>query len=396
MTRPTALLLVACALSMGCDFSVTFVPVHEGADIQQNLRPALAENGTVVTMGFSSLKVSSGSGPSTSIDLTPSGLDPALADERAYRRVQVRSTGEIVFIARRPEPTCSSGLMIGTYVRLPSGAITPLVEECRASDTRFDEVAMSPNGTVAVSTAAGLGNSGRPGAIWRGPSTGPLSVLQSAGPVVFNTSWLDVNDAGRTVVQTEYFGPTLVRGNLLFDTPEQPLSALESATERTDVSIQTPVAINGSGVVAFTADTPFTMIIGGMPYTHSAGVYVATPTPIQTPKRLTQIANLDGALCGFGNVDINNAGIVVFEAKLDGEPGCSDPNVYDALYRYGSSVTAFALRSDTSASPLGSHCDYHSVRLGQINSAQQVSFLTISTDAGEPPVKVWRADIVPG
>jgi hypothetical protein len=136
-------------------------------------------------------------------------------------------------------------------------------------------------------------------------------------------------------------------------------------------------------------------IIAGMPHTHPAGVYLATPTPTQTPKRLTQIANLDEALCGVGNVDINNAGIVVFEAKLDGEPGCSAPDVYDALYRYGSSVTAFALRSDTSAGPLGSHGDYHSVRLGQINSAQQVSFLTISTDASEPPVKVWRADIVP-
>jgi hypothetical protein len=377
-----------CAGALGCDFEVAFTPMLEGTEIQANVRPALAENGTVATLGTSSILVNSG-GVVTRTDLAPSGLD--LVDSGGFRRIQVRSAGEIVFVASRADMTCIRRTRFGAYVRSPSGSITPLAEECRAENPIFEEVAMSPNGTIATSSVSG--HMSLTGAVLRGPVSGPLSILQSAdNGVLFNTTQLDVNDSGRTVVQAEYRDPSLVRGALLLDRPEQARSTLDTAIEKAEIFVSTPVAINNLGTVAFSSNSDFTMPIGGAVYRHTAGVYVAIPTPIDTPKRLTQIANLDGVLCGFGNVDINDDGIVVFEAKLDGEPGCAGgTNDFDALYRYSTDVVALTLR--TTDSPLGNHGDYASVRLGQINNAGQISFLTTSTEPGEPPVKVWRADV---
>ena len=218
-------------------------------------------------------------------------------------------------------------------------------------------------------------------------------MLRSGTGGFYNTQTLDVSDAGRVVVQMEYsdgFAGGLMRGLLLFDQPEQDKAVIDTAIEKLGVGTQPPVAINASGEVAFSLAGDVSFPIGTTVYNFPAGIYRATPTLFNTPKSLTLIADLGGKYCGFGAVDINDAGDVVFEARLDGELGCTSGTASDGLFvGPDSEADAVVVRGD---SGLGAHQFFDDIRLGELNDAGQVSFTTTYSEPLVDPIKVWRAD----
>jgi hypothetical protein len=362
-----------------------FVEITSGFDIDADVRPALAENGTVAAVTADTVLVGDGMALTT-IDLVPLGLDLTIASGKA---VQVRSEGDLLLVANRPGAEGCNAFARGAYRLTTSGGpVTTLHESCpEVSDDGGvgAEIALSPNGTVAFSA---IKNGA--GALYRGPAAGPVAVLRSGTGTFFNTMGLDVNDAGRVTVQMEYFdgfAGGLMRGILAFDTPEQSKETLDTAIEKLGIGTQPPHAINAGGTVALSLNASVALSIGGQIYNVAAGVYLATPTLFNTPKSLTLVAGL-GDYCGFGNVDLNDDGVVVFEAQLASGLHCGS-STYDGIFK-GPNVgkDAVVSRGDRG---LGGHQFFDNIRLGQINNAKQVSFLTKYSEPLVDPIKVWRA-----
>ena len=93
-----------------------------------------------------------------------------------------------------------------------------------------------------------------------------------------------------------------------------------------------------------------------------------------------------------GRVEINDAGTVVFEARVDddGDCGTSGAN-FDGIFR-GPDATTDAVV--TFGSPvLGNHQFYDSIHFGELNSSDQMSFTTTYSEPLVMPVIVWRADM---
>ncbi len=386
--------ILICSEASNARAAPPFTEITSGFELMQNIRPALADDGTVVAAAAEVLHVGDGNNLNL-IDLGPAGLEfvPGTSSARAVR---VRSEGDIVFVANRPvEPMCDGpGGTRGAFRTDTNGSgIDAIAEVCL-----FDEIdegrigphiAMSENGTVAFSQIRSSA-----GAIFRGPVSGPFEVLRSGTGTFFNTQEIDVNDSGRVAVQMEYFdgfsGP-LMRGVLIFDTPEQDKLAIDTAVEKLGIGQQATLAINSSGTVAFALNSDFTIVLGEDVSNFDAGVYRAEPTPFNTPKILTKIADKSGDYCGFGRVDIDDTGRVVFEAQLEGElSGCSGP-VMDGVF-YGSSpvYNRIAVRGEPS---LEAHQYFDSILLGEINENGEVSLLTTYSEPLVEPTKVWRVDL---
>lgn len=384
-----AQLVLGLGLAGGCN--VPYTEITSGFDILPTVRPALANDGTVVAAEAERLLVGNGD-TLTPIDLAP--FDLFIGPGLARRSVQVRSEGDLVFVANRTGVADCLGAGRGAYrLTTAGGPLTVLREGCPADPGPAvgQNIALSANGTVAVSDI----RNGQ-GAIHRGPATGPLSILRSGTSEFYNVgnaSGLDVNDLGRVAAQLEYFDGIaggLMRGILLFETPEQPKAEIGTAIEKLGIGISPPVAINASGTVAFSLNSSVTIPIGGITYTYAAGVYVATPTLFDTPKSLVLVAGLTGPYCGFGTVDINDAGTVAFEARIDGELGCNDGSAYDGIFTGADpTATAVVVRGDEA---LESHQFFDSVVLGEINASGQVSFITTYSEPLVPPIIVWRAN----
>jgi hypothetical protein len=382
-----ATLLAGASSVTGC--LSPFVEIASGFDIDSNARPALAEDGRVVAAALDHLLVGNGLVLDT-VDLVPHGLE--ITASPGDRPVQIRSEGDIVMAARHPgAPECLSFARGAYRVHSSGGPLTTLFEAC-SEDTDAgladSEIALSPNGTVAFS-AIRNGD----GAVYRGPATGPVSVLRSGTGTFFNTGAVDVNDAGRVTVQMEYFdgfAGGLMRGILAFDTPEQAKETLFTPIEKLGIGTQPPHAINAGGTVVFSVNSDLDIHIGGDVYHYEAGVYTATPTLFNTPKMLTLVAGLGGGYCGFGGVDINSAGVVVFEAQLAGGFHCGSSS-YDGLFKGPDPrADAIVLRGERG---LGGHQYFDSIRLGQINGAGQVAFLTTYSEPLVDPIKVWRVKL---
>jgi hypothetical protein len=94
--------------------------------------------------------------------------------------------------------------------------------------------------------------------------------------------------------------------------------------------------------------------------------------------------------CRIGNVDINDAGTIVFEVAFE-QYSCGMSDTYDAVFSRSATgeTSAIATRGDPK---FGGHQFFDSVRLGEINNAGQVSFLTTYSEPLVDPVKVWRAN----
>lgn len=369
-----ALLLGGC----GWDYE----EIASGGDLNPDARPALADDGTVIAVGFDHLVVHDGSS-ATEIDLAPSGfeLPPVGGIPRKLAQVQ---NGDVVFVANRSAPPETAPSLRGAYhVPACGGAVTTLFEgPLNSGEPQVGfEIALSPKGTVAFSQI----QSGA-GALYRGPAAGPVSVLRTGNGTFFNTGRLDVNDSDHVVVQMEYADQGLQRALLVFDTPEQDLADLDTAFEKMGVGSQPRIAMNKKGKVAFRLPD-ITITIEGVPYSYEAGVYTAEPTPWNTPKSVTLIAGLGGPYCGFGSAEINDAGSVVFEAQLDGGPNCGTP-VFDGIYKGPDPSSAVVERGDPE---LGDHRFFDNVVLGELNNRGDVSFSTTLSEPLVDPVKVWRA-----
>ena len=322
--------------------------------------------------------------------LTPINL--AAGGYTQVNSVAVRSAGDVAFVARREAGATD---FRGVYrTSTSAGAVTTLREEPIAipgdpsgPSPRF--VAMSENGTVAYSTIV----DGGPGAIYRGPVGGAQPVLRSGSGTFFNTQRLDVNNAGQVAVQMEHTSPVmgLSRGILVFETPEQPLASTKSAIEQLSVAIQPMPSINSAGQVAFSLNSTATMKFYNPPnnsggtlidtVTLTPGVYVVTPAGYGLPRTYTQIANNAGLFNTFDRVRINDAGMVVFEANLDGGGATS------GLYTGGNPLTDKVIgQGDTIGTTFVSILE-----LGELNNSNQFTFYTsdfISTDR-----QVWLATV---
>ena len=374
-----------------------FTEITSGFDLNQNVRPALADNGTVVVAAEGRLEVGDGASLAA-VDLDTEGL-VIQAGSFSARALQVRNGGDVVFVANRPvSDACEGpgGARGAYYTDTMGSSITALTETC-AFDTPDvgavgPHIAMSPNGTVAFSQIVN-GN----GALYRGPAAGPVSVLRSGTGEFFNTQEIDVNDAGRVPVQMEYFdgfAGGLLRGILVFDTPEQAKADIDTAVEKLGIGNQPSLAINSDGIVAFATNSNFSMPIGGTTYNFDAGVYRADPTQFNTPKMLTLVADRSGDFCNFGRVDIDDGGTVVFEAQVVGElSGCvrGFDTVMDGIF-YGPNITRdrIVVRGDNA---LEGHQFFDNIRLGELNNAGQLSFLTTYSEPLVVPTVVWRTEI---
>jgi len=221
-----------------------------------------------------------------------------------------------------------------------------------------------------------------------------LTVLRSGSGTFFNTREVVVNDFGQTAVQMEYSDPNagLVRAVFIFETPEQALVQTDTAIER--VTVQPFISINSNGIVALSINNNFTMVINGNAFNFTAGVYTSDPTLFNSPKMLTQIADMSGDYCGFGHVDINDAGEVVFEAQVAG--GLADcggvfAGTWDGLYMGGNPSTDGVVTFGDEA--LEDHQFFDSVFLGELNENNEVSFLTTYSEPLVDPHFVWRTDL---
>lgn len=228
------------------------------------------------------------------------------------------------------------------HVTTSGGPVTTYYESCIGSPDGHvvQQIGLSLNGTVAFSQIV----NGH-GAIYRGPVEGPVAILRSGSGTFYNTSGLDVNDAGRVIVQMEHSDGILRRGVLAFDTPEQTLASVSTAIEKLGIGMN-------------------------------------------TPKSLTLIADLSGAYCRFGSVDINDSDEVAFEAALDTEGHCAG-TTFDGIFSGPNAATSMVSRGDEA---LGSHQFFDTIVLGELNNAGQVSFITTYSEPLVEPTKVWRAD----
>ena len=322
--------------------------------------------------------------------LTP--IDLAAGGYTQVNSVAVRSAGDVAFVARREAGATD---FTGVYrTSTAGGPITTLREEPipgggdpPGPQPRF--VAMSEHGTVAYSTIV----NGGPGAIYRGPVGGAQSVLRSGSGTFFNTQRLDVNDAGQVAVQMEHVRPFggLGRGILVFKTPEQPLTSNKTAIEQTSVAIQPMPSINSAGQVAFSLNSTVTMTFYDPPndfggtvvdsVTLTPGVYVVTPAGYGLPRTYTQVANNAGAFNTFDRVQLNDAGMVVFEANLDG----GGPTA--GLYTGGNPLTDKVIgQGDTIGSTFITFLE-----LGELNNANQFAFYT--SDLSSTDRQVWLATV---
>jgi len=191
----------------------------------------------------------------------------------------------------------------------------------------------------------------------------------------------------------EYTDPTagLRRGILIFDVPGQGIMDIDTAIERLPIGMQPMPAINASGQVAFANNSSVTLLFFEEPGVYSdppavtmtlePGVYVSTPTPFGEPSELELIAGTAGPYASFSRVDINDDGVVVFEASLDagGYGIYTGPN--PTLHK----VIALGDVRDGQL--------FSWIRMGELNDAGQLSLLT--SDHNSTDRQVWRIDNLP-
>lgn len=387
--RPLLAAPLLCAALTACG-EYTFVTIDSGFDLLPEARVAIAEDGTVAAARSQAIVVGDGSAAASSIDLSAGGFTITAASAR--RPLQIGSEGDIAFVANHAGVPGCVGDSRGAY-RTDTGGLAPTVlrEHCQADGGAQigPNIALSPGGTVAVSDIV----NGQ-GALWRGPVAGPLSSLRTGTGEFFNTAGLDVDDSGRVSVQMEYFdgfAGGLMRGVLAFDTPEQAKADIVTAVEKLGIGTQPPHATNAAGTMVLSLNNAIALNIGGTVYDYAPGVYVAVPTAFNSPKDLTRIADLDGAYCRFGAVDIDDAGTVYFEAQLDAEGHCGSA-FWDGIF-HGNDPTNDAVVA-RGAAELGDHQYFDSIRLGEVNGGGQVAFLTTYSEPLVPPYMLWRADPV--
>jgi hypothetical protein len=246
-------------------------------------------------------------------------------------------------------------------------------------------VGLAPNGILAFSSVT----TGPAGAYYRGPVTGAITALVNGSGTFAGSRELDVNSAGVIAAETEGGSECGLLSNIfLYDTPGPTLATLTSVIAGLGDGDQPSVAINDEGFVAFAIGirspppAPVTDMVMrcpmGQPPLHLSlptGVYVGTGAPLSVPlPDLTPIAKVGPDYEGFGEVDIDDAGTVVFEATLaNGSKG-----VFDGADPAADKIVA---AGDT----LGGEV-VTGVILGRLNDACELSLTTASASG----LRVWR------
>lgn len=365
--------------------------------INGNVRAAIAENGDVIFAGTSTptgaamLFVGDGVNPLSTINYVAAGYDNIAAP-------QLDAAGNVAFVATRP---AAPNDFRGVYRTDTTGSSYSTVFEAEVTFVPTpnpppqSRLAMSGNGTIAFSNVVN-----GTGAIWRAPAGGPASVLQSDG-TFFNNQAFDVNDSGTAAVQMEYTDPNngLSRGILVFDTPGDDLSSIETTMERVGVGVQPKLAINNLGQVAFALNNDITINYfdpplpgGGAPAGSqmlTKGIYIATPSAFGTPFTYTQIADTTGAFESFNEIRFNDNGTVVFEATFEVSPG----NTEFGLFTGGDPVNDLLVRTGVNTVINGQNNFFSVIRLGDLNHQDQLTFQT--SDFNTTDQIVWRVNNVP-
>jgi hypothetical protein len=304
------------------------------------------------------------------------------------KTIGIDDASDVAFVA-----TASGGSPLGVFATDASGVVPTVIYAPALGGGLGDNglihgnraFALAPNGTLAFSSANGASN----GAFYRGPVTGAMTALVPATGTFSNSTELDVNSAGVLAAETEGGGECGLRSNIfLYDTPAPTLATLTSVIAGLADGDQPTVAINDEGSVAFAIGTTFgtpapatdsvERCPSGQPALNidlATGVYVGTGAPLSTPlPALTLVAQIGPDYEHFGEVDINNAGTVVFEATLaNGNKGVFDgPDpVADKIVAAGDTLGGEVITD---------------VVLGHLNDACELSLTTVSASG----LRVWR------
>jgi hypothetical protein len=320
-----------------------------------------------------------------SIDLPSGGFS-------IVRSVQVNAAGNIAFVANHHVDLPSPANYRGAYRTTITGGPIQTILERPTSASYPDEggpqynIDLSEGNQVAFSTII----SGT-GAIYRGPLAGSLEVVRTGTGTFYNTKEVVINAAGTVAAQMEHVRPFggLGRGILVFDAPgtggADPAVTARTVIEQLSVGVQPAPAINNAGQVAFSLASPITMTFytppnnfGGPVLTTQTlrpGVYLGTPNAYGVPKLLTKVVDDVGPFNTFGRVQINDDGVVVFEASLDGGGFglfTGDDPVLDEVVSIGDMVDGTLVSA---------------LYLGELNNNEQFTMMTsdfITTDR-----RVW-------
>jgi hypothetical protein len=341
------------------------------------VRPALNDDGRVAFVasdaaGVDHLALADG-GPITSFDVSAWGLTNVA-------EIALDDVSNLAFLAATPASASRFGVFAtdstGTSLQVFYAAQAGGGIQDGGSISASSRLALAPNGTLAFSSII----SGA-GALYRGPVTGPVSVVLSASGTFYNNQELDLNSSGIIAMQMEHGACGLQRGILLFDTPEPTLDGVTKAIAGLSDGQQPALAINDASEIALalsgvTSPVNILRCAGGQTQTQSVplGVYIATPTPFDDPPDLTPVADTTGAFVSFGEVDIDNAGSVVFEANLAG----GGRGIFKGPDPVADKIVA---TGDTLAGEVVTD-----VQLGHLNDACQLSLITVSSNGR----RVWR------
>jgi len=358
--------------------------------IDGTIDTAIAADGTVIfiagALPSGALQIFGGTGGAlTTVNTTAAGYSNISS-------IQISALGDVVFVARREGGADDyNGVYHST---LGGGPFTTLYEVVNGpfpvDPPPRPRVRMAENGTIAFSAIVN-----GDGAIYRGLADNPIEELRAGSGTFFNTQQFDVNSAGMVAVQMEYTDPNmgLSRGILNFESPGQGLDEITTTVERVSVGVQPTLAVNDNGQVAFALNTSITINYFDPPFPGGGnpngsqmlgpGVYLATPSAFGTPFTFTQIASTADGYTTFGDVDVNDNGVVVFEAGLAG----GDSGIF-----FGNNpIDHMIARTGVDTTINGEDHFFSIVRLGQLNNSNQLSFQT--SDFETTDQIVWRVTI---
>lgn len=250
---------------------------------------------------------------------------------------------------------------------------------------------MSNDGTTLAFSSLLSGQGG----LYRAGFTGAATQVRPGSGVFYNNRALGVVGAsGAVAAEMEYGDPYggLRRGALVFDSPRDSLGTIESTIERAGIGQVVSPALNGLGQMVFAVNNDVTIpyfsqpLGGGVPTTSltvPAGVHVATPTTFGSPFTFSTVAAATDGYSNFGQVAINDAGVVVFEASA----GSGRSGIF-----FGRDPVANVVAVTGQEMPLANEDHFFSiVRLGGLNNLGQVAFQT--SDFRTTDQQIWRAQL---
>lgn len=381
------------ALSAAPSYHIIAHDFVDGVEfIHGGVRPSIANDGSVVFVGSplptgsEVFFVGDGSSPPVAVDFSSAGYT-------SVKTVKLDTIGGILFTAERSDLSVDYK---GVYRTNTTGSSFATILEGEKyymgppnSPPPQSRLAISDNGILAFSNIED-----GDGSLYTLAPGGTAVVMREGSGTYFNNQALDINNAGTVGIQMEYGDPNngLSRGILIFDTPGDTLSSIETALERTGVGVQPRFALNNLGQVAFVLDQNITITYfdsGGTPngsQSFTPGVYLATPTAFGTPFSFTQVADTTGQFDSFSEVRLGDDGTLVFQASVEVSPG----NFETGLFTGGDPVADLLIRTGVTTNINGEDNFFSIIRLGDLNGQNQLVVQT--SDFKTADQIIWRID----